>query len=282
MTLILDGRAVAAALRDEIKADVAGFVTERGRAPSLVAVEVGVNDASASYVRAIGRACANTGITFEHRQLDGAISAAEMEGAIAALRDDPTVDGVIVQMPLPAHLDATAVIETLGPQKDVDGLHPTNLGRLAQGLSSLVPNTPAGGMELLRRYEIGLAGRKAVVVGRSNVVGKPLALLMLHEHATVTVCHSRTPDLAAVVREADIVAVAIGRARMVDATMIKPGAVVLDFGINVDDSGTLCGDVDYESVAPIASAITPVPGGTGPVTNMMLLRNTLLAARRTM
>ncbi len=280
MTFVLDGRAVAAALRTEIKEGVDVFSAQRGRAPSLVAVEVGANEASRSYIRAIGRACANTGMTFEHRLFDETISAAEMEQAIVALRDDANVDGVIVQMPLPSQLDAAAVIETLGPEKDVDGLHPANLGRLAQGLPSLVPNTPAGGMEILRHYEIALAGRKAVVVGRSNVVGKPMALMLLAQHATVTVCHSRTPDLAAVVREADIVAVAIGRARMVDASMIKPGAVVIDFGINVDAEGTLCGDVDYEGVAPLASAITPVPGGTGPVTNMMLLRNTLLAARR--
>jgi methylenetetrahydrofolate dehydrogenase (NADP+)/methenyltetrahydrofolate cyclohydrolase len=281
MTIVLDGRSVAASLRSEIRADVAALTAERGRPPSLVAVEVGANEASASYIRAIGRACSNAGMMFHHRQLDARISAADMEQAIRSLREDVDVDGVIVQMPLPPHLDPAAVIEVLGPDKDVDGLHPMNLGRLAQGLPSLVPNTPAGGMEILRRYDIPLTGRNAVVVGRSNVVGKPLALLLLHEHATVTICHSRTPDLPEVVREADIVAVAIGRARMVDASMIKPGAVVLDFGINVDAEGTLCGDVDYEAVAPIAGAITPVPGGTGPVTNMMLLRNTLLAARRT-
>lgn len=280
MTIVLDGRAVAASLRSEISADVAAFSAERGRPPSLVAVEVGANDASASYVRAISRACSNVGMTFQHRRLEATISAAHMEQAITLLRDDADIDGVIVQMPLPPHLDPAAVIEALGPDKDVDGLHPMNLGRLAQGLPSLVPNTPAGGMEILRRYDIPLAGHNAVVVGRSNVVGKPLTLMLLHQHATVTICHSRTPDLPDVIREADIVAVAIGRARMVDASMIKPGAVVLDFGINVDAVGTLCGDVDYDAVAPIAGAITPVPGGTGPVTNMMLLRNTLLAARR--
>ena len=279
MTIVLDGRSVAASLRSEIRADVAALTAERGRPPSLVAVEVGANEASASYIRAIGRACSTAGMMFEHRQLDATTSAVRMEQAIRALREDGDVDGVIVQMPLPPHLDPAAVIEALGPDKDVDGLHPMNLGRLAQGLPSLVPNTPAGGMEILRRYDIPLAGRKAAVVGRSNVIGKPLALLLLHEHATVTICHSRTPDLAEVVREADIVGVAVGRARMVNASMIKPGAVVLDFGINVDAQGTLCGDVDYEAVAPIAGAITPVPGGTGPVTNMMLLRNTLLAAR---
>jgi methylenetetrahydrofolate dehydrogenase (NADP+)/methenyltetrahydrofolate cyclohydrolase len=189
------------------------------------------------------------------------------------------VDGVIVQMPLPAHLNPTSAIGALDPRKDVDGLHPLNLGRLAQGLPALVPNTPAGGIELLRRYAVPLAGRKAVVVGRSNVVGKPMALLLLQEQATVTICHSRTPDLAAEVRQGDIVVVAAGRAGLVTGAMLKPGTVVVDFGINVDAEGKLRGDVNFEEASAVAGAITPVPGGTGPVTTMMLLRNTLQAAR---
>ena len=280
MAEILNGRSVAAALRAELGAETTAFVQEQGRPPRLVVVEVVGDAAAASYVRAIRRACEATGMAFQHDTLPETATQAALEETIRGINSDPGVDGIILQMPLPAHLDAAQAIATLHPDKDVDGLHPLNMGRLAQGLPGLVPSTPAGGMELLRRYGVPIAGRKAVVVGRSNVVGKPMALLLLHEHATVTICHSRTPDLAAEVRQGDIVAVAAGRAGLVTGAMIKSGAVVIDFGINVDTDGKMRGDVDFEGASAVAGAITPVPGGTGPVTNMMLLRNTLFAARR--
>ena len=280
MTIILDGRQIAAALRTELTAEVGVFANEHGRPPCLAALEVGSDPAAQSYVRSIRRACDHTKMTFRHVQLEQTTAQAELDEQIHALNVDAEVDGIILYLPLPAHLDAARAVDALDPRKDVDGLHPTNLGLLAQGNSALVPNTPAGGMELLRRYEIPIAGLKAVVVGRSNVVGKPMALLLLQSHATVTICHSRTADLAAEVRQADILAVAAGRAGLVTGEMIKPGAVVLDFGVNYDAGGGMRGDVDFESAAAVAGAITPVPGGTGPVTNMMLLRNTLEAARR--
>jgi methylenetetrahydrofolate dehydrogenase (NADP+)/methenyltetrahydrofolate cyclohydrolase len=279
MTLILDGRPIAAALRAELRAETAAFATQFGRPPALTAVEVGADPAAQSYVRSIRRACEGAGFAFRHLQLAGETTQTELEHALDSLNRDNEVDGVIIQIPLPAHLNPTTAVGTLDPRKDVDGLHPLNLGRLAQGLPTLVPNTPAGGIELLRRYAVPLAGRKAVVVGRSNVVGKPMALLLLQEQATVTICHSRTPDLAGEVRHGDIVVVAAGRAGLVTGAMLKPGAVVVDFGINVDAEGKLRGDVNFEEASAVAGAITPVPGGTGPVTNMMLLRNTLQAAR---
>jgi methylenetetrahydrofolate dehydrogenase (NADP+) / methenyltetrahydrofolate cyclohydrolase len=279
MATILDGREVAKALRAEITTEVAAFTETSGRPPGLVAVEVTGDAAAASYIRAIRRACEGVGLTFQHLVLPNTATQEDLTTTISSANHDQAVDGIILQMPLPAHLDAERAIAALDPAKDVDGAHPINLGRLAQGLPALVPNTPAGGMELLRRYAVPLRGRKAVVVGRSNVVGKPMALLLLQEHATVTICHSRTPDLGAEIRTADVVAVAVGRAGLVTGEMLQPGAVVLDFGINVDAEGNMRGDVDYQSAEPVAGAITPVPGGTGPVTNMMLLRNTLTAAR---
>ncbi len=279
MPLILDGRSVAAQIRAELKADVRDLQTTHGITPRLVALRAGDDPASAWYVRAIERACQQVGVAFESRQLPADASQRLIEQQIAELNTDSMTHGVIIQLPLPAGIDSQAVLAALDPRKDVDGQHPLNLGRLMQGLPTLLPNTPAGGMELLRRYEIPITGKRAVVVGRSNVVGKPLALLLLQEHATVTIAHSRTPDLAAVVREADIVAVAAGRPGLVTGAMIKPGATVLDFGINETTDGGVVGDVEYDSAAAVAGAITPVPGGTGPVTNMLLLRNVIQAAR---
>ena len=276
--MILDGRAVAAALRAEISAEAAEFTQVFGRSPSLAAVEVAGDPAAARYTRAIRKACDGAGFAFHHAPLPQETTQAALEERIRRLSGSADVDGILLHMPLPKHLDAASALAALDPDKDVDGAHPLNAGRLAHGLPSLVPNTPAGGMELLARYDIPVAGRSAVVVGRSVVVGKPLALLLLQADATVTICHSRTPNLAQEVRRADIVAVAAGRAGLVTGAMIKPGAVVVDFGINVADDGTVRGDVDYASAVDVASAITPVPGGTGPVTNMMLLRNILWAA----
>ena len=277
---ILDGRALAKTLREEIRAEVQAFAAARAIAPALAVLQVAGDAASDSYVRSIGKACEGVGARFVHQLLPAEIGQAALEAAVRAASDDLGIHGVLLQLPLPKGLDAAAVIAQLDPRKDVDGVTPTSAGLLAQGLPALLPNTPAGGMELLRRHGVQLVGKRAVVVGRSNIVGKPMALLLLHEHATVTIAHSRTPDLAAVVREADIVAAAVGRAGLITGAMLKPGAVVVDFGINVLEDGRMVGDVDYASASEVAGAITPVPGGTGPVTNMMLLRNLLLAAKR--
>jgi methylenetetrahydrofolate dehydrogenase (NADP+) / methenyltetrahydrofolate cyclohydrolase len=278
MPLILDGRSVAAALRDELRAEVARLETERGIRPRLDVVQVEGDAASAWYVGAIGRACKQIGIAMELALLAPYAGQHEAIDTVRRLNAQSFTHGIIVQTPLPASIDTAAVMAALDPDKDVDGQHPLNLGRLAQGLPAMVPNTPAGGMELLRRYDVELAGKRAVVVGRSNVVGKPMALLLLAANATVTIAHSRTADLAAVIGEADIVAVAVGRPRMVTGAMLKPGAVVVDFGIN-DVDGSMVGDVDYASAVEVAGAITPVPGGTGPVTNLMLLKNVVQVAK---
>ncbi len=276
---ILDGRSLAATLREELRSEVARFQVHYGTVPRLDVVQVAGDAASDWYARAIRRACQQVGMTFELTQLPGDIGQQVLIERLATLNARPETHGIIVQMPLPKHLDPDVVIAALDPRKDVDGLHPLNLGRLAQGLPALVPNTPAGGMELLRHYDISVAGKQAVVVGRSNVVGKPMALLLLHEHATVTIAHSRTPNLAEVLGTADIVVVAVGRPGLVTGAMLKRGAVVVDFGINEVADGEVVGDVDYASALEVVAAITPVPGGTGPVTNMMLLRNVLTAAK---
>ncbi|HNP72965.1 MAG TPA: bifunctional 5,10-methylenetetrahydrofolate dehydrogenase/5,10-methenyltetrahydrofolate cyclohydrolase [Kouleothrix sp.] len=275
---ILEGRALAKLLREELRSAIYDFRQARGAAPTLAVVQVDGDPASDSYVRSIGRACEGVGIAFALHTLPADSSQATLERTIGALSADAGVHGILLQLPLPARLDPTGAIAQIDARKDVDGVTPTSAGRLAQGLPCLLPNTPAGGMELLRHYRISLAGKRAVVVGRSNIVGKPMALLLLHEHATVTIAHSRTPDLAAVVREADIVVAAVGRAGLISGDMLKPGAVVIDFGINVQNDGSMVGDVEFASAAEVAGAITPVPGGTGPVTNMMLLRNVLRAA----
>jgi methylenetetrahydrofolate dehydrogenase (NADP+)/methenyltetrahydrofolate cyclohydrolase len=277
--IILDGRALAKTIRDELRAEIQQFTADSGGAPVLAVVQVAGDAASDSYVRSINKSCDAVGITFHHHLLPGDIAQARLELTVRALSADDTVHGVLLQLPLPKDLDASGAIAQLDPRKDVDGVTPTSAGLLAQGLPSLLPNTPAGGMELLRRNGIELAGLRAVVIGRSNIVGKPMALLLLREHATVTIAHSRTPDLGAVVREADIVAAAVGRAGIITGDMLKPGAVVVDFGINLLDDGRMVGDVDFEGAAAVAGAITPVPGGTGPVTNVLLLRNVLQAAR---
>jgi methylenetetrahydrofolate dehydrogenase (NADP+)/methenyltetrahydrofolate cyclohydrolase len=276
---ILDGRALAKMLREELHADIRQFAAAAGAAPALAVVQVGGDLASERYVRAIRKSCDDVGIVFVERALPADTPQAALDTAVAELSADTRISGVLLQMPLPKGLDAGSAIARLDPRKDVDGVHPTSAGLLAQGQSCLVPNTPAGGMELLRRSNIQLAGKRAVVVGRSNIVGKPMALLLLQEHATVTIAHSRTPNLAAVLREADVVVAAVGKAGLITGAMLRPGAVVVDFGINVLDDGSVVGDVDFASAAEVAGAITPVPGGTGPVTNVMLLRNVLQAAR---
>ncbi|HEX6291631.1 MAG TPA: bifunctional 5,10-methylenetetrahydrofolate dehydrogenase/5,10-methenyltetrahydrofolate cyclohydrolase [Herpetosiphonaceae bacterium] len=281
MALILDGTAVAAALRDELRAD-RERLGQHNLTPRLDVVQIAGDAASDWYVRAIRRACQQVGIAFELVQLPADATQQALVAQIHALNAQPETHGIIVQVPLPKHLSADEVIAAIDPSKDVDGQHPLSLGRLAMGLPAFVPNTPAGGMELLRRYNIPIAGKHAVVIGRSNIVGKPMALLLLQEHATVTIGHSRTPDLAAILRDADIVVVAVGKPGIVHGSMLKPGAVVIDFGINEVGPKTIVGDVDYASAVEVAGAITPVPGGTGPVTNMMLLRNVISAAEQSL
>jgi methylenetetrahydrofolate dehydrogenase (NADP+) / methenyltetrahydrofolate cyclohydrolase len=276
---ILDGRTLAKTLREELRAEIQTFSADAGIAPTLAVVQVAGDSASDRYVRSIQKACGDIGITFLYRLLPTNTDQATLEATVRALSADHTISGILIQLPLPAGLAASGAIAQLDPHKDVDGVHPLSAGLLSQGLPCLLPNTPAGGMELLRRNEITLAGKRAVVVGRSNIVGKPMALLLLQEHATVTIAHSRTPDLAEVVRAADIVVAAVGRPGLITGAMLRPGAVVLDFGINVLEAGTMVGDVDFASAAEVAGAITPVPGGTGPVTNVMLLWNVLQAAR---
>ncbi|MFH1085707.1 MAG: bifunctional 5,10-methylenetetrahydrofolate dehydrogenase/5,10-methenyltetrahydrofolate cyclohydrolase [Chloroflexota bacterium] len=277
---MLDGRAVARAMRGELAAQVASFREAHGWAPGIAVVQAGADAASVWYVRAIERSFAQVGLRFALHTLDPAVSADDLQALLRQLNGDPRTNGIIVQMPLPAHLSDRVVTDALDPAKDVDGIHPLNAGRLLHGdPEALAPATPAGGMELLRRYGIALRGKYAVMVGRSSIVGRPMALLMLHQHATVTICHSRTRDLGAMTRQAEILVAAVGQPRIITAEMVQPGAVVIDFGVN-DVDGQMVGDVDTAAVAEVAGYITPVPGGTGPMTNMLLIQNTLSAARR--
>jgi len=285
---IIDGKAIAAQVRAEVKAEVEAWVQAGNRPPYLAVILVGDNPASASYVRGKTKAAAEVGIASDTLHFDTSISEAELLAEIARLNEDDGVDGILVQLPLPDHINPSRVLNAIRPDKDVDGFHPVNAGRLLLGEPGFVPATPAGILELLRRSGIETTGKHAVVVGRSNIVGRPLAALLLHRgiDATVTVCHSRTQDLAALTRTADILVAAIGRPRYITADMVREGAVVIDVGINrVDDPShprgyRLVGDVDFEAVAKKAGWITPVPGGVGPMTIALLLRNTLYAAQR--
>lgn len=276
----IDGKAISAAIRAEIKEECAAFVAERGYAPGLSVVIVGEDPASQVYVRNKARACEEVGFTSHVYALPASTTEEELLALVDRLNADPSVHGILVQLPLPKHLDETAVLLRIDPKKDVDAFHPYNVGQLTIGTPTFLPCTPAGVMELLRRSGVDPSGKHCVVVGRSNIVGKPMALLLLAANGTVTVCHSRTRNLADVTRTADILVVAIGRAKFITADMVKPGAVVIDVGMDRDENGKLCGDVDFAAVEPVASAITPVPGGVGPMTITILLRNTLTAARR--
>ena len=264
LALEMAGRPIAQAIKSELAAEVAAFVAAEGYAPILAMALLGDDKPSRAYSRRIARTCDEVGLRYRPVELADDVDEEALRQALLDLNGEREVAGVLVQMPLPPHLPQSVVIDTLSPVKDIDGITPYHAGRLLLGLESLVPNTPAGGLELLRRYDIPLAGRRAVVVGRSNVVGKPMALLLLKEHCTVTLCHSRTTNLATVTREADILIVAIGRAGFITAEHIQPGAVVIDFGINVLPDGQIVGDVDYAAAREVAGAITPVPGGTGP------------------
>ncbi len=280
---VIDGKAFAQGLRGRVADAAARFQAETGRAPGLAVVLVGEDPASSVYVRSKGKACQEAGVkSIEHR-LAETTTQADLIALVEALNADPTVDGILVQLPLPKQIDDKAVIAAIDPAKDVDGFHVVNAGRLAVGEDALVPCTPLGCLMLLKDQMGDLSGKDAVVIGRSNIVGKPMAQLLLGESCTVTIAHSRTKDLPAVVRRADIVVAAVGRPEMVKADWIKPGAVVIDVGINRIDAAEgktrLVGDVAYEEAADIASAITPVPGGVGPMTIAVLLRNTVVAAR---
>jgi methylenetetrahydrofolate dehydrogenase (NADP+)/methenyltetrahydrofolate cyclohydrolase len=280
----IDGKAAALGLREKVAKGVGRFVEQAGRAPGLATVLVGEDPASAVYVRSKNRATAEAGMASLAHNLPDTTSEAELLDLIARLNADPAVDGILVQLPLPPQIDADKVIAAVDPAKDVDGFHALNAGRLATGLDSLVPCTPLGCLHLLKAELGDLSGLEAVVIGRSNIVGKPMALLLLGENATVTLAHSRTRDLPDVVRRADIVVAAVGRAEMVRGEWIKPGAVVIDVGINRvptdDGKGRLVGDVAFDEASQHAAAITPVPGGVGPMTIAMLMRNTLVAAHR--
>ena len=278
---VLDGRSVAEQLRGELRAENAILTSQLGFAPILAVISVGEDPASRSYVAGIRRACDRVGITCRQIELPYTTSADELRAEIGALNEERMICGVLATLPLPPHLPITALADTLSPDKDIDGITPTNAGRLALGWPTFAPNTPAGGMEIMRRYGIPFAGKQAVVVGRSGIVGRPMAMMLLNADATVTICHRHTANLAEIVRTADIVVTAAGRARLITGAMLKPGATVVDFGINFPEwaGSKMVGDVDFASALPIAGALTPVPGGTGPVTNMMLMRNTLTAAR---
>ena len=281
---LIDGKAAAAALRAEVAVEVAKFRVARGRSPGLAVVLVGEDPASAVYVRNKGKATIEAGMeSFEHK-LSADTSETELLALVERLNADPRVDGILVQLPLPDHIDASRVLTSIDPDKDVDGFHPVNAGRLAIGLDGFVPCTPLGCLKLLRAELGDLQGKEAVVIGRSNIVGKPMALLLLGDHCTVTVAHSRTRDLPEVVRRADIVVGAVGRPEMVKGEWLKPGATVIDVGINriTGEGGNshLVGDVDFVSASAVAGAITPVPGGVGPMTIACLIRNTMVSAAR--
>ncbi|MDR0239306.1 MAG: bifunctional methylenetetrahydrofolate dehydrogenase/methenyltetrahydrofolate cyclohydrolase FolD [Deltaproteobacteria bacterium] len=278
--ILIDGKTTAANIREELRGEILAFQPRAGRAPGLAVILVGEDPASQIYVSNKERACAHSGIlSFAHR-LPAQTSQGDLLALIATLNARSDVDGILLQLPLPGGLDSQACLAAIEPRKDVDGFHPENMGRLALGLPGFVPCTPAGVMELLRRYDLSPAGKEAVVVGRSNIVGKPLALLLTRQdayaNATVTVCHSRTRDLAEHCRRADFLFLAMGRPRCITADMVREGAVVIDVGINRSEDG-LCGDADFAQVSVKAGAITPVPGGVGPMTIAMLLKNTVQA-----
>jgi len=274
---IIDGKSLAAELRNSLKTAIASLAA-RGVRPGLAALLVGNDPASRVYVRNKARACEETGVRSEVHEFPEQVSETALLDRVAQLNADPRVHGILVQLPLPRHLDPSLVLAAVSPMKDVDGFHAANLGALLQGRPGFVPGTPAGVMRLLEHAGVPLAGRHAVIVGRSAIVGKPLALLLLQKDATVTICHSKTRDLASVTRQADILVAAVGQAKLITAPMVKRGACVIDVGINRLPDGKLAGDVDFAAVREIAGSITPVPGGVGPMTVAMLIVNTVRAA----
>ncbi|MGH8676195.1 MAG: bifunctional methylenetetrahydrofolate dehydrogenase/methenyltetrahydrofolate cyclohydrolase FolD [Burkholderiales bacterium] len=274
---ILDGKALAAQLRASVKPAVERLAA-RGVRPGLAVILAGDDPASHTYVRNKIRACADTGVRCELHELPGDVAEAALLDRVRTLNADPLVHSILVQMPLPRHIQSANVLDAVSPAKDVDGFHPANLGALVAGLPGVAPCTPAGVMRMLAAERVMLEGRHAVVLGRSTIVGKPMALLLLRRDATVTVCHSRTTRLADVTRQADVLVAAVGRARFVTAEMVKPGACVIDVGVNRLDDGKLAGDVDFAAVREVAGLLTPVPGGVGPMTVAMLIHNAVNAA----
>lgn len=278
MTTLIDGKRLAARVRERVAHQVSELEA-RGLAAALAVVLVGDDQASATYVRSKLKDCEQCGIASRDYKLPASTSQAELVDLVNTLNADPAVTGILVQMPLPDHLDAEQVIAAISPEKDVDGFHPESLGRLVRGLPGLRPCTPAGIMAMLDEYQVDLAGKHAAIVGRSSIVGKPMAFMLLERDATISVAHSRTRDVAEICKTADVLVVACGIARLVRGEWVKPGAVVIDVGMDRDENGKLCGDVDFASVSKVAGAITPVPGGVGPMTRAMLMSNIVRAAR---
>ena len=277
MYTLINGKSLAASIKSDLAEKTQKLSEQYGRRPCLAVILVGENQASVTYVKNKEKACEVCGITSEKYNLPDTTSEEEVLSLIDRLNADDTVDGILCQLPLPSHINEKKIINAISPEKDVDGFSPVSVGRLVTGDDGFVSCTPAGILELLKSVDTPISGKHCVVIGRSNIVGKPVSLLMLSENATVTVCHSRTENLADEVRRADIVIAAVGKRKFVTADMIKPGATVIDVGINRDENGKLCGDVDFENVAPLCRAITPVPGGVGPMTVAMLMKNTVKA-----
>jgi len=275
MALLINGKEISKKVRLEVKTKVAEFSPQIGRAPSLAVILVGGDPASEVYVRNKHRACKRAGIKSVKIELPENTTEEQLLNEIKTLNEDETIDGFLVQVPLPSHIDTWKALLSVNPDKDVDGFHPVNVGKLSIGLPAPKSCTPAGIMRLLSEYEIPIEGKDAVIIGRSNIVGKPLSMMMMAKNATVTVCHSRTQNLAEIAQRADILVAAIGRAGIITKDFVKPGATVIDVGVNLLEDGGFAGDVSFDEVEPLASAITPVPGGVGPMTIAMLLQNTL-------
>ena len=278
MATIIDGKAISAAVLADVAAEVKEL-KEKGIVPGLAVIIVGDDPASRVYVNNKKKACANAGIYSEEFALPADTTQDELLALVASLNGRSDINGILCQLPLPAHIDDKAVIAAISPMKDVDAFHAANVGQIMIGDYNFLPCTPAGVMELLQRSGVEVAGKSCVVIGRSNIVGKPMAMLLLHANGTVTICHSRTRNLKEVCAGADILVAAVGKPKFVTADMVKPGAAVIDVGMDRDENGKLCGDVDYDAVFPVAGCITPVPGGVGPMTIAMLMKNTLMAAK---
>ena len=277
MAKILDGKMLSARIKEEIRQETQQL-KEKGINPGLAVIIVGDDPASRVYVNNKKKACEVCGFYSEEHALPAQTTEEELLKLIDTLNKRKDINGILVQLPLPKGIDSEKVLLSISPEKDVDAFHPVNVGKIMIGNFDFLPCTPAGVMELIHLTDIDVCGKECVVIGRSNIVGKPQAMLLLHENATVTICHSRTKDLKEVTKRADIIVAAVGRAKFVTKDMVKEGAIVIDVGMNRDENGKLCGDVDYESVEPIAAAITPVPGGVGPMTIAMLMKNTIKAA----
>lgn len=278
MAIRIDGKAISASVKEQVREETE-LLKQQGIIPGLAVVLVGNDPASRTYVNNKEKACAKAGIYSEEYALPESTTQASLMELVRTLNAKKEINGILVQLPLPNGLDERAVIEAIDPKKDVDAFHPSNVGRILIGNYQLPPCTPAGIMELLHRQNISVEGKHCVVIGRSNIVGKPMAMLLLHENGTVTICHSHTKNLKEICKSADILVAAVGKPKFVTADMVKPGAAVIDVGMDRDENGKLCGDVDYTAVEPIASYLTPVPGGVGPMTIAMLLKNTITAAK---